>query len=98
MFCYPSQYTNAKYLNAEFKKVRKKGGKTGERKSPTKPTQSAFSASLYLNAGDGHAGNVKTMEPVQAKEALVPEGGDEGVVGQGQLGQLGQAVPHVVWR
>ena len=32
MFCYPSQYTNAKYLNAEFKKVRKKRWKNWRKK------------------------------------------------------------------
>ena len=32
MFCYPSQYTNAKYLNAEFKKVRKKWWKNWRKK------------------------------------------------------------------
>ena len=32
MFCYPSQYTNAKYLNAEFKKVRKNRWKNWRKK------------------------------------------------------------------
>ena len=37
------------------------------------------------------------MEPVQAEEALVLEGG-EGVLGEREPGQVGQDVPHVVGR